>query len=86
MVGMTSMPEAALAREAGLDYASLCINANWGAGLESEPVTMEAIESTGALAYTERAAQAEAQKAAEAAKKRKALLARQKAARARSNA
>ena len=46
MVGMTSMPEAALAREAGLDYASLCINANWGAGLESEPVTMEAIEAT----------------------------------------
>jgi 5'-methylthioinosine phosphorylase len=46
MVGMTSMPEAALAREAGLDYASLCINANWAAGLESEPVSMEAIEAT----------------------------------------
>jgi 5'-methylthioinosine phosphorylase len=43
---MTSMPEAALAREAGLDYASLCINANWAAGLEPEPVTMTAIEST----------------------------------------
>ena len=40
------MPEAALAREAGLDYASLCINANWAAGLEQEPVTMEAIEAT----------------------------------------
>jgi len=45
-VGMTSMPEAALAREAGLDYACLCINANWAAGLEEEPVTMEAIEAT----------------------------------------
>jgi 5'-methylthioinosine phosphorylase len=46
MVGMTSMPEAVLAREAGLDYACLCINANWAAGLEPEPVTMEAIETT----------------------------------------
>jgi len=46
MVGMTSMPEAALAREAGLDYACLCVNANWGAGLEDEPVTMAAIETT----------------------------------------
>ncbi len=46
MVGMTSMPEAALAREAGLDYASLCVNANWGAGLEDEPLTMDAIEAT----------------------------------------
>lgn len=46
MVGMTTMPEAGLAREAGLDYASLCIIANWGAGLEKEPVTMAAIEAT----------------------------------------
>jgi purine nucleoside phosphorylase len=46
LVGMTTMPEAALAREAGLDYASLCINANWAAGLEDEPVSMEAIEAT----------------------------------------
>jgi 5'-methylthioinosine phosphorylase len=46
LVGMTSMPEAALAREAGLDYASLCIIANWAAGLEQEPVTMAAIETT----------------------------------------
>jgi len=45
-VGMTSMPEAALAREAGLDYACLCINANLAAGLEEEPVSMEAIEAT----------------------------------------
>jgi 5'-methylthioinosine phosphorylase len=46
LVGMTSMPEAALAREAGLDYASLCVNANWAAGLEESPVTMEGIEAT----------------------------------------
>ena len=45
LIGMTSMPEAALAREAGLDYASLCITANWAAGLEQEPVTMAAIET-----------------------------------------
>ncbi len=46
MVGMTTMPEAALAREAGLEYASLCINANWAAGLDNTPVTMEAIDAT----------------------------------------
>ena len=46
MVGMTSMPEAALAREVGLDYACLCVNANWAAGLEDQPVTMEAIDAT----------------------------------------
>jgi len=46
LVGMTTMPEAALAREAGLDYASLCVNANWAAGLEDEPVSMEAIGAT----------------------------------------
>ena len=46
MVGMTTMPEAALAREARLEYASLCINANWAAGLDNTPVTMEAIDAT----------------------------------------
>jgi len=46
LVGMTTMPEAALAREAGLDYVCLCINANLAAGLEEGPVTMEAIEAT----------------------------------------
>jgi len=46
VVGMTSMPEAVLAREAGLDYASLCVNANWAAGLEPDPVTMDAIVAT----------------------------------------
>lgn len=41
LVGMTSMPEAALAREAGLDYASVCVNANWGAGLDDKPITLD---------------------------------------------
>jgi len=52
LVGMTTMPEAALAREAGLDYASLCVSANWAAGL-AEPVTMQAIEETLAQAMLE---------------------------------
>lgn len=32
MVGMTGMPEAALAREAGLKYATLAVVSNWAAG------------------------------------------------------
>lgn len=32
MVGMTGMPEAALARESGLSYAALVVVANWAAG------------------------------------------------------
>lgn len=32
LVGMTSMPEAALAKELGLDYASLAVVVNWAAG------------------------------------------------------
>lgn len=44
IVGMTGMPEAALARELGLDYASICVNANWAAGLSDELITMAAIE------------------------------------------
>lgn len=43
VVGMTAMPEAALAREAGLDYASLCVVANAGAGLQEGPITEEDI-------------------------------------------
>lgn len=43
VVGMTGMPEAALAREAGLDYASLCVVANAGAGLEDGPITEDDI-------------------------------------------
>jgi len=36
LVGMTGMPEAGLARELGLDYASLAIVANWAAGAGPE--------------------------------------------------
>ena len=53
LVGMTSMPEAALAREAGFDYASLCVVANPAAGVLDEPITMEAIEHTLAEAMQE---------------------------------
>jgi 5'-methylthioinosine phosphorylase len=34
LVGMTGMPEAALARELGLEYACLALVANWAAGCE----------------------------------------------------
>ncbi|MGH8541926.1 MAG: S-methyl-5'-thioinosine phosphorylase, partial [Stenotrophobium sp.] len=33
MVGMTGMPEAALAKELDLDYACLALSVNWGAGV-----------------------------------------------------
>jgi 5'-deoxy-5'-methylthioadenosine phosphorylase len=44
IVGMTGMPEAALARELALEYASICVNANWAAGLSDQLITMTAIE------------------------------------------
>lgn len=40
LVGMTAMPEAALARELGIQYASLCIVANWAAGLTEAPISV----------------------------------------------
>jgi len=43
LVGMTTMPEAALAREAEMDYASLCVVANAAAGLSDEPISERAI-------------------------------------------
>ena len=46
LVGMTAMPEAPLARELGLEYASLCVVANWAAGCTDELITMAAIEET----------------------------------------
>ncbi|QKK02438.1 MAG: S-methyl-5'-thioinosine phosphorylase [Pseudomonadota bacterium] len=45
LVGMTAMPEAALAREAGLDYLSLCIVANPAAGLGDEAISEAAIHA-----------------------------------------
>lgn len=35
MVGMTTLPEAALAREAGLEYAVVAVSVNWAAGMGS---------------------------------------------------
>jgi len=43
VVGMTAMPEAALAREAGLDYTSLGVVANAGTGLDDGPITEDDI-------------------------------------------
>jgi 5'-methylthioinosine phosphorylase len=45
MVGMTGMPEAALAREADLPYATLALSVNWAAGLGSGDIHGE-IERT----------------------------------------
>ena len=41
VVGMTGMPEAALAMEMGLAYASLCMVVNPAAGLGDEPLSLE---------------------------------------------
>lgn len=43
MIGMTGMPEAALAREFGVDYACLALSVNWCAGLSDAPITMDEI-------------------------------------------
>ena len=45
MVGMTGMPEAALAREAGLDYASIGLVVNWAAGITQDIITLDEIYS-----------------------------------------
>lgn len=43
IVGMTGMPEAALAREAGLGYANCSLVVNWAAGLGTGPITLAEI-------------------------------------------
>ena len=43
MVGMTGMPEAALARELGMAYACCAVSVNWAAGKTEEEITMEDI-------------------------------------------
>ncbi len=40
IVGMTAMPEAALARELGMNYAALCIVVNRAAGLQDGPICL----------------------------------------------
>jgi len=46
LAGMTSLPEASLARELGLDYAGLAVVSNWGAGVTSELLSEEDIAET----------------------------------------
>ena len=43
VVGMTVMPEAALARERKIPYASLCVVVNEGAGINDAPVALDEI-------------------------------------------
>ena len=43
MVGMTGMPETALARELDLSYASCSVVSNWAAGRGEGPITMDEI-------------------------------------------
>ncbi len=44
IVGMTGMPEAALARELEINYACLALVVNWAAGKSDEEITMAVIE------------------------------------------
>jgi len=44
-VGMTGMPEASLARELEIEYASLALSVNWAAGLSEDPITLEGMHS-----------------------------------------
>ncbi len=52
LVGMTGMPEAALARELDLHYACLALVANWAAGCDPEPhdITMDEVHANMAQA------------------------------------
>lgn len=45
MVGMTGMPEAALARELGLGYATCAVVVNWGAGCAPGTIDLREIEA-----------------------------------------
>jgi len=44
LIGMTGMPEASLAREITIEYASISVVANWAAGLKGDEISMEQIE------------------------------------------
>jgi 5'-methylthioinosine phosphorylase len=46
IVGMTGMPEAALARELGVSYVSVALVVNWAAGLTSESISFADITAT----------------------------------------
>ena len=44
LVGMTGMPETALAKELGLNYACCAVVVNWAAGLEEGGISMQDID------------------------------------------
>ncbi len=44
LVGMTGMPEAALAKELNIDYATIAVVANWAAGKSEGEISMDEIE------------------------------------------
>jgi 5'-methylthioadenosine phosphorylase/5'-methylthioinosine phosphorylase len=44
LVGMTGMPEAALAKEMGINYAAIAVVVNWAAGKSEGEITMDEIE------------------------------------------
>ena len=44
IVGMTAMPETALARELGINYVSCSLVVNWAAGKSCESITMKMID------------------------------------------
>ena len=46
LAGMTSMPEAGLARELGLDYAGIGVVSNWGAGVVRGAISEDDIAET----------------------------------------
>ncbi len=46
IAGMTALPEAALARELGVDYAGLAVVSNFGAGIKDQPLSEENIAET----------------------------------------
>lgn len=46
MAGMTSLPEAGLARELGIDYAGLAVVSNWGAGVHDNLISEDDIAET----------------------------------------
>jgi len=46
LAGMTSLPEAGLARELGLDYAGIAVVSNWAAGVHGELISEENIAET----------------------------------------
>jgi len=46
LAGMTSLPEAGLARELGIDYAGVAVVSNWAAGVAGEHISEDAIAET----------------------------------------